>query len=473
MADKQKHKFQGDQEATYKALKKYLDSPDPEGPFVLKGYAGTGKTWIIGRAILDYYKRSSRNRKLSPFASIAELPDNVVVCAPTNKAVKILMGTIHSMVKGAIPTCRTIYSLLNIIMSPAPNSEREVLTFPDTPVPMPTDVEMIFLDESSMLSRELLDYITEHYSEYKWVFVGDPAQLPPVGEETSPVWELGSDLEMTKIVRFDNTIINLATDVRVKIRSESYDCPRIKTMLDANGNTGVIALEDKEFLDEILSGASLGLFQKRDHTRAIAWRNKRVDYLNTIIREEIWGDASKHQWVEGEPFLLAGPWYKKPSEPMPTHATDTEGKIIKIRKLKAHPEHGFPYWKIKVHLIDGWGKTIEEEFQFIPEKAKDTYFDLLSTYAEDAKKAFNKIERRKKWEKFWILKKSFVQIRYGYALTAHRAQGSTFQNVFVDSGDIFANPKQKEALSCFYVAITRAKKRVLLSTLEDRSVKGY
>jgi len=70
--------------------------------------------------------------------------------------------------------------------------------------------------------------------------------------------------------------------------------------------------------------------------------------------------------------------------------------------------------------------------------------------------------RKKAWSSFWELKNTFQSVRYAYALTAHRAQGSTYDNVFVDMADITANKDKREAYRALYVACTRARTAVTI-----------
>jgi len=69
----------------------------------------------------------------------------------------------------------------------------------------------------------------------------------------------------------------------------------------------------------------------------------------------------------------------------------------------------------------------------------------------------------KLWRRFWDLKDLFHDVRFAYALTAHRSQGSTYQNVLVDYGDILYNRNRREAFQCLYVGCSRASKRLYLA----------
>ena len=461
--------FRGDQEVAYASLRAYLQSKTVEGPFVLRGYAGTGKTFLIARAILEFYKLSP-HVNTNPFATANQLTDNIIACAPTNKAVSVLSQTLQTTIPGMLkfPTCRTIYSLLGITFTPDDNADTESLKFPEHPVELSPELEIIFVDEASMINRQLLAYIIDFYPDHKWVFSGDPAQLPPVGEKISPIWEMGFDLEMKQIVRFDNTIINLATHIRTELENPRVVVGSIKLNHDPDpsGHTGVLKLSQSDFREHIESACEHGFFLKRDHTRVVCWRNRAVASYNDLIRRHLWDDA-KHQWVVGEPFTFSNPYFSVVSaeevSEAPVLTTDSEGIISNIRKLKSHPYcKGLPTWEISALVYDSYGKEVELIFHIIPKKGEEVYADMLRERAALAKSANSKLERQRLWKRFWWLKRCVGQIRYTYAITAHRSQGSTYQNVFVDNRDILANPTDREAISCLYVAITRAKSRVFL-----------
>ncbi|MEY4504045.1 MAG: hypothetical protein RL154_337, partial [Pseudomonadota bacterium] len=127
---------------------------------ILSGYAGTGKTTLI---------------KLIA----KELPKSVL-CAPTNKAVRVLEAL------GSGRDCFTIYSLLGLQMQEHEDKLKLVKIEKDNLA----KYEYVIIDEASMLNSELLDYIDDATIKYdiKFLFVGDPEQLNPIGEESSPIW---------------------------------------------------------------------------------------------------------------------------------------------------------------------------------------------------------------------------------------------------------------------------------------------
>jgi hypothetical protein len=88
---------------------------------------------------------------------------------------------------------------------------------------------------------------------------------------------------------------------------------------------------------------------------------------------------------------------------------------------------------------------------------------LLSQLARVARNGKTPMLQRQGWKEFWKVKNSFHSARYGFAFTAHRAQGSTYRKVFVDQRDIFANPEVVEAFQCFYVASTRPSEEVIFN----------
>jgi exodeoxyribonuclease-5 len=90
--------------------------------------------------------------------------------------------------------------------------------------------------------------------------------------------------------------------------------------------------------------------------------------------------------------------------------------------------------------------------------------DSAARYAQDSEKlAYDAKATPRLWKKFWEHKDLFHDIKYAYALTAHRSQGSTYENVWVDYQDILINRNRKEAFQCLYVACTRPTTKLILA----------
>jgi exodeoxyribonuclease-5 len=168
--------------------------------YTQKGYAGTGKTFSIS----EFIRMLVDEGKLKY--------DQVVFTAPTNKAVKVLRGYLDNAGLAGCST-RTIYSLLGLSMQP--NGEVKELFAREDEVDL-SQLRLVIVDEGSMVNRHLMKEITKaaEGQDLPFLFMGDPAQLPPVGEITSPIWSIPDQSLLTKVMRYDNAILDLATGLR-------------------------------------------------------------------------------------------------------------------------------------------------------------------------------------------------------------------------------------------------------------------
>lgn len=367
--------------------------------------------------------------------------------APTNKATKVIKRTLNH---AAISVeCKTIYSMLGIKM--VSDEDRLVLEFPS----IPTDLrayDVIYVDESSMLNRALLQHITglSGNSSTKWVFLGDKAQLPPVGERNSPVWKLDCPKAyLTKVERYDNEILELATHVRKQVTAY----PNVDLQLGSHhgSSEGVWKFRRAQFLHNLSRYAERGDFSEPDSVCAVAWRNRTVEDLNAVIRRAIFGSgAARSRWLVGDRISIGEPITEQGC--VIAHIED-EGTILSSEVVQHTIYKEIKVYYLVVQIDDG--ATIN--LHVVHEESEPTLQIHLNAWAAAAK------ADRSKWKYFWMMRNSFHRVRYGYAKTAHRVQGSTYENVFCDTTDILANSNTREALRCLYVATTRATTKLILT----------
>lgn len=398
---------------------------DKQAFFVLKGPAGTGKSYLM--RMLNEYGDQFTDKSL-------------YFTAPTNKAT----GVLSDAIKGK---ARTIYSLLGIKMV---QFEDEIkLEFPEVMKNMAQAV--IVLDEASMTNEPLIKYLDKLVAKYKSLkilFVGDPYQLPPVGEKTSKAWKKAIKeytVMMTTVKRFDSQLLVLATAIRNCIKNKDYDMEVVHEIKDGEQ---VRVLSERKFEKAILACAD------DPQKRIIAWRNKTVNSYNKAIRKHL---GFKDEYVVGERIILASPIIGDDKQMI--GAPDDEGIIQSIVETSYtrcdtpiqcfNMSIKFPFgtFKVLIPTKDGQGE-LETNLATLAVKAKSPKIDGK--------------ERSTLWGKFWSIRNAFVKLRYSYAMTAHRAQGSTFHTAFVDAEDILANRNKHEAFRCAYVGFSRPSSNLLI-----------
>lgn len=417
-------KLNEDQEAAVVGLMDFLADPEPEQPFfILKGYAGTGKTFIM-REVLSRLSKTVKSR--------------VAFTTPTNKAAKVLRSVTGS--------AGTIYSLLGLRIEK--NGELKELVGGEK-VDL-SDVDIIFLDEASMVNRFLwaeLQKITDKFN-LKIVLMGDPGQLPPVNEPGSPVWEIPGGVFLKKVMRYDNQILELVTRIRDQIDSWT---PSIEIKSDHSADEGVWKCTKQTFKQSIMSAAEKGGFSDGSKAKVIAWRNVRVAEYNDLIRYSIFGAAARPgYYLSGDRIVATAPC-KRNDEPL--LGTDDEA-IVESTIDTQHPLE--PKYKAIELKCRTETNAVIRLLVLHPESQKQFDADCESM-AHQAR------SMPKLWKKFWSLKELFHEIKYAYAITAHRSQGSTYEQVFVDYQDILFNRNRKEAFQCLYVACSRPTKRLVLA----------
>lgn len=370
----------------------------------IRGFAGTGKTTLL----------STLGR---PFWSYT---------APTNKAAGVLQQSLGE-------ECRTVYSFLGLRMEEV--EDQLELRIPKT-VHIPPGTVLV-TDESSMLPRNIVGLIKEavHRFDMRVLIVGDPLQINPIGEPRSLSFSLAAPEWTTVLrepVRYDDDIAQACKIIRKAILGRSRF--NIQTSEHVHRNTrrsfnaGIQKLKLEDFKE----------------TKVLAWRNRTVDSYNTMIRR---GFGFEEDYCPEEPVVLLSPM--KQGDSIIAH-TDTEFTVMTARDTSTRvlqQEYGCR----EIMTKEGLAIRVPTDLRI----AHD-----LRAIAASARKAKDKREAKETWAKFWMLKNWFNPVAYSYAMTLHRAQGSTMKSVCLDAFDIMHNQDKQEAMRLCYTGLSRASNTV-------------
>jgi exodeoxyribonuclease-5 len=320
------------------------------------------------------------------------------------------------------------------------------------------DFDIIVIDEASMVNDELFDMILEECARFnnKILFVGDSHQLPPVnnpnGMSKAFTIKMKSELTEIKRVQEKNPIIKTVTVIRKQIFSGNDAVFERVDDRNEEEKIGIRYMDKRDvFIDEMLDLFSSNKFQKDDnYVRALAYTNKEVSRLNNSIRERIYGDDSI-EFEMGERLIAMSPLIR---DDVIVINTGDRMRVTSAREIKAS-NCDFIAWDLGVSSPFFGSKTL----RVVSDKSRDFFDGLLASMADTARKAGS----RHAWSEYFMFKNQFANINYSYATTVHKAQGSTFQNVYVNERDINTltwNNVERNKLK--YVAFTRASHNLVI-----------
>lgn len=443
-----------EQQEAIKRLSIFLTSPHPEELFLLRGYAGTGKTSLIGALV----------------RLLTSLKQRVVLMAPTGRAAKVFSTyaehpayTIHKRIyrQKAFANENSGYALANNL-------------HPRT---------LFIVDEASMISNDglsgstfgtgrLLDDLVQYvYSMEgcRLMLIGDTAQLPPVGHEESPALSPDMlrgyglnihEMQLTQVVRqaHHSGILWNATRLRQLMAEEAiFSLPsvRLEGFPDIRylpGNELIEALED--------SYAHAGM----DETMVICRSNKRATIYNNGIRARIL--YREEELSSGDMVMVAKNNYFW-SEAYKEMDFIANGDIAQVRRVRRERElYGFRFADVTLRFPDYDDIEIEATVLLdtlqseAPALPHDQQARLWESVLEDYADIPLKQERVKKMKTDPYY--NALQLKYAYAVTCHKAQGGQWRHIYLDQGYITEEMLTPEYFRWLYTAFTRATEKLFL-----------
>ncbi|MEB3268388.1 MAG: AAA family ATPase [Leptolyngbya sp.] len=415
-----------EQAAALAALTEFVQGS--ERLYLLTGYAGTGKTTLLQRFIQDLQTQGDRRK--------------IVLAAFSNKATKVL-ATLAAQwqLEVDVMTCCTLLGLRPVINETTGNQEFQ----PDRKQRSQIDrYHLVVVDECSMVNEELWDLLVNAvsglYSHTQILFVGDPAQLPPVNEPESACFhQILHRSELTEVVRYGGAIGVIAEDIRRHL--DRPQLPRFTHDTNGDRTEGCFVLPRTVWHTLLLKAFTSDAYRRNpDQVRALAYTNRRVAQLNHLIRQAIYGDRVD-RFVPGERLIAMQPCLGDESIILPTSA---ECEVIEARQGR---DGEWPVWYLSVETEEQRLRTL----RVLHESGQQAMAAQLEFLA-----------RERRWIEFWDLRQRFHMVDYAYSLTIHKSQGSTFQDVFVDVPSMAANRNVIERNQLCYVAVTRAAKRLFV-----------
>lgn len=436
-------------------MERFLFQNVERAGFIIRGYAGTGKTTAIAAMIKTFPSFQLKS----------------VLLAPTGRAAKVLSNFSK---KQAFTIHKKIYQ-----------SERGKDGETHFKLAANLHTNTIFIvDEASMISdggsyeRSLLDDLIEYVfsgRNCRIVFIGDIAQLPPVGKSLSPALDPKflitnyylrlKGVELTQVLRqaTESGILYNATKIREQTTVKK---PKLKFSLE--GFDDVKRIDGVELEDEL--NTCFGKYGAEE-TIVISRSNKRANVFNQQIRVRIKG--LDEEIATGDYLMVVKNNYFWLDEKSAVNFI-ANGDIIEIMRMGNIEElYGFRFLEATVRLID-YPQLQPIEVKLLldsisseaPSLTKEDSQRLFETVMEDYEEVTNK---RIKME---LLKKNpyfnALQVKFGYAVTCHKSQGGQWKAVFVDQGYLTEEMLDTEYARWLYTAVTRATERLYLVNFNDQ-----
>lgn len=451
-----------DQFSALKTLTDFLLSTESDTLLLLKGYAGTGKTSLIGALV----------------KTLTELKQKTVLLAPTGRAAKVFSNysgqkafTIHKKIYR-----QKAFSNEPTGFMPTDNLHKDTLFIVDEASMISNDG----LDSISFGTGRLLDDLIQYvYSgeNCRLILMGDVAQLPPVMQTESPALNpeilRGYNLQvqeivLTQVVRQsgDSGILLNATRLRDALRNNEVE---IYPKLHLKGFTDFRKINGDELIEEISAAYSRDGIED---TMIITRSNKRATIYNNGIRNRIL--YREEELSSGDRLMVAknNYFWTNDCKEMDFIAN---GEIVQVIRVKRTTElYGFRFADVTVRfqdydleldikiLLD----TLQTDSPALPKELNNKlFYTILEDYDDIPTKA-GKMKKMKADPHYNV-----VQVKYAYAITCHKAQGGQWMNVFLDIGYMTEEMLGEDFYRWLYTAFTRATHRLYLVNLPDEFVE--
>ncbi|MGI9547919.1 MAG: ATP-dependent DNA helicase [Flavobacteriaceae bacterium] len=443
------------QEVALQQLSQFILSNDQETIFLLKGYAGTGKTTITGVIVSQLW-----HTKLK-----------AVLLAPTGRAAKVMSSysktsaqTIHRKIY--FPRKDKSGGMKFVL---APNKHRDTVFIVDEASMIPDRPTDSKLFENGALLDDLISFV---YSGHrcKLILIGDTAQLPPVHLDLSPALDEKKlmvnyskevvTLELDEVVRQQqySGILENATLIREQVQDSYADLFQFRM----DNFTDIIRLVDGYDIQDAIEQAYA--VEGREDTVFIVRSNKRANLYNENIRSRIL--QLDNELAPGDYMMVVKNnyfWLKPNSEA----GFIANGDIVEILEIFAIKElYGFRFAEVKIKMVDYPRQRPFETVLLLDTIKAET----PSLSYEDGNRLYQEVQQdyateTSKYKRFLAVKNNpffnALQVKFSYAITCHKSQGGQWNTVFVEQPYL---PKgiDREYLRWLYTAVTRARVKLYL-----------
>ena len=449
----------------FQQIAEFITNTDNNEIFVLKGYAGTGKTTVISTIVNN----------------LAEINKKYVLLAPTGRAAKLIANYSH---KSAFTIHKKIYfpkksSGGGVSFTLQQNKHKNTFFIVDE-ASMISDVnsESKLYENGSVLD-DLISYIYSG-ANCKMILLGDTAQLPPVNLDISPALNIDSlgmnydkeikHIELDEVMRQEENsgILFNATELRELLKDNFVDT----FQFNLKGFKDIVRLTDGYDIQDAINSAYNNY--SIEDTAFIVRSNKRANQYNQQIRTKI---LDKESELSTGDYLMVVKnnyfWLKETDEA----GFIANGDIVEVLELFNIKElYGFKFANVKIRMVDYPNQKPFETVLLLDtltsESPSLTYEESNRLYEEVMKDYENESTKYKKFQK--VKENEYfngLQVKFSYAITCHKSQGGQWNTVFIEQ-PYLPDGITRDYIRWLYTAITRAKDKLYLIGFKDENFVG-
>lgn len=443
------------QEVVLQQLSQFILENNNDKVFLLKGFAGTGKTTIIGTIVTNLWHAQQK----------------FVLMAPTGRAAKVITNYSKS-------TAFTIHKKIyfpkkqkggGVSFTLQPNKHRNTLFIVDEASMIPDTPADSKLFENGSLLDDLMTYVYSGH-KCKLLLIGDTAQLPPVNLALSPALDPDTlvlhynkevqSIELDEVMRQaqDSGVLFNATLIREQLASFYFE----NFAFQVGPYKDIVRLVDGYEIQEAINDA----YDRygTEETTIIVRSNKRANLYNQQIRSRIL--FNENELAPGDLLMVVKNnyfWIKATSEA----GFIANGDTIEVLEIFAIKElYGFRFAEVKVKMVDYPSMKPFETVLLL--NTIDAETPALSY--EDSNKLYQEVmldyqNESSNYKKFLKVKSNpyfnALQVKFSYAITCHKSQGGQWETVFIEQ-PYLPSGIDKDYLRWLYTAVTRAKSKLYL-----------
>ncbi len=440
---------------------------DPTQYYVIEGKAGTGKT-TIAKEILKEFE-----------------DEQIYVAAVSHKAKGVIKSSFGDDTRG-----KKFFSIAGLLgMKGINNNDTQTTKFQvGLKVPLlDNPPALLVIDEASMITEDVLKKIIDINSSlsrpFQMLFLGDIGQIQPIRDEQSEFYRTHKDLLNKKSDIFNskhksklitrvrqgeaNPILPYADYFWENSQKENPELNPTQHIVRNNQITDKGSLlfsnSESEVLNSVIKAVKNAVEKGlTNHVKIVTYHVNEKTELNQKIHEALFGKDSDYS--KGDMLILNSP-YDLPD----VNATMENSSEIQIKSIQDEDTDEFGVHTLYLETNGtAYTRTGNEQkdcvIQVVSRNDIGLYNQKLQELASYAKRQTNRALKKQAWSDFWEYKGRYADVDFGYAITAHKSQGSTYDIVVVDEKDIMGTTatSNQEKSELIYTALTRPRKTAIV-----------